>query len=262
MMIGGRRACGKTTELIKVANEKHLYIVCADRNRVHFIAQTARKLGLDIPFPISVAELPLRGYMKEVLVDDVESVLYQLIRKPVLMASTSMDLKKLNFEIREGGVKLHIDKFMKFTGNPDSYSAREVADLTLMSDDELSDYQYEVEMDSGNLSQWDHIRAIFTFKNQVDGLEQQAHDMAEKHADKDIVINQLQALVESQSRVLEGFIVDTSRLVARNLVAWDTSKDKREGLLPEVYLKNKLVYKELTGDEYVMHKAIKKFNIG
>jgi EAL domain-containing protein (putative c-di-GMP-specific phosphodiesterase class I) len=95
MMIGGKRACGKTTELIKVASEKHLYIVCADRNRVHVVSQMAREMKLNIPFPISVEELPLRGYMDEVLVDDVEAVLYQLIRKPVLMASTSMELKKL-----------------------------------------------------------------------------------------------------------------------------------------------------------------------
>jgi hypothetical protein len=54
---------------------------------------------------------------------------------------------------------------------------------------------------------------------------------------------------------------ELSRLVARNLVAWDTSKDKREGLLPEVYISNKYWYKQLTGEEYFKHKAIKKFNI-
>lgn len=51
-------------------------------------------------------------------------------------------------------------------------------------------------------------------------------------------------------------------VIARNLVAWDTSKDKREGLLPEVYLTNRHWYKKLTGEEYVFHKALKKFNIG
>ncbi|MEX3713373.1 hypothetical protein ABFV99_13295 [Cytobacillus horneckiae] len=51
------------------------------------------------------------------------------------------------------------------------------------------------------------------------------------------------------------------RLIARNLVAWDTSKDKREGLLPEVYLTNKYWYKQLTGEEYFQHKAVEKFNI-
>lgn len=56
-------------------------------------------------------------------------------------------------------------------------------------------------------------------------------------------------------------IQELTRIIARNLVAWDTSKDKREGLLPEVYLTNKYWYKQLTGEEYYQHKAVKKFNI-
>lgn len=78
----------------------------------------------------------------------------------------------------------------------------------------------------------------------------------------ELQIEKQQALIESQARVLDGLIDDTAKLVARNLVAWDTSKDKREGLLPEVYLKNKQVYHELTREEYVQHRAMKKFHIG
>ena len=52
-----------------------------------------------------------------------------------------------------------------------------------------------------------------------------------------------------------------SEVIARNLVAWDTSKDSKEGLLPEVYLTNKYLYKQLTGEEYRHHLAVKKFNI-
>lgn len=96
MMVGGKRACGKTTELIKKASEEHLYIVCADRNRLRVIINMAKQMERDIPFPITVDELPLRSpYIKEVLVDDVEDVLSRLIRKPILMASTSMELKQL-----------------------------------------------------------------------------------------------------------------------------------------------------------------------
>ncbi|WP_289136305.1 hypothetical protein [uncultured Brevibacillus sp.] len=54
---------------------------------------------------------------------------------------------------------------------------------------------------------------------------------------------------------------DTAKLIARNLVAWDTSKDKREGLLPEVYLSNRVWYERLTGEAYYQHKAIKRFGI-
>lgn len=49
--------------------------------------------------------------------------------------------------------------------------------------------------------------------------------------------------------------------IARNLVAWDTSKDKTIGLLPEVYLRNQSLYKDLTGEEYTFRRACKRFNI-
>ncbi|TYS68687.1 hypothetical protein FZC76_07005 [Sutcliffiella horikoshii] len=67
---------------------------------------------------------------------------------------------------------------------------------------------------------------------------------------------------ESVFEIVKGVSVkELTRIIARNLVAWDTSKDKREGLLPEVYLFNKHIYKLLTGEEYYKHKAVKKFNI-
>lgn len=66
---------------------------------------------------------------------------------------------------------MNLEKFMKFTGNPDAYSAADVARLELMTEDELSDYQHEIETDSGNLSDWDHIRALMTFKDK--NFEQQ-----------------------------------------------------------------------------------------
>ena len=53
-------------------------------------------------------------------------------------------------------------------------------------------------------------------------------------------------------------IVET---IARNLVAWDTSKDKKQGLLPEVYLSNQRLYKQLTGEEYNFYKVCKKYRL-
>jgi hypothetical protein len=50
--------------------------------------------------------------------------------------------------------------------------------------------------------------------------------------------------------------------IARNLVAWDTSRDKKESLLPEVYLTNRWLYKQITGEEYDFKKACEKFHIG
>lgn len=96
MIIGGRRVCGKTSTLIKKAHEKQLYIICADRNRVSALIQQSRHMKLDIPFPVTVDELPLRSpYIKEVLVDDIESVLFRLINKPISIMSTSKKVQEM-----------------------------------------------------------------------------------------------------------------------------------------------------------------------
>lgn len=94
MIFGGGRACGKTTELIRLASAKHLYIVCADSERAHHISKMANELDLDIPYPITVRELPLRDKrnFEQVLVDDAEYVLHQLIGRPVLYMTTSKEL--------------------------------------------------------------------------------------------------------------------------------------------------------------------------
>lgn len=95
-ILGGRPACGKTTELIKMASEEQLYIVCLNRHRVKHIANMAREMKLDIPFPVTVDELPLKSpFIKEVLVDDLEDVLSHLVGKPIRQMTTSWDLHKL-----------------------------------------------------------------------------------------------------------------------------------------------------------------------
>ena len=96
MIIGGKRACGKTTELIKMANKEKLYIICADRIRQEVIIKNAEAMDLIIPYPITVDELPLKSpFIKEVLIDDVEDVLLRIINKPIKMMSTSLEIKKL-----------------------------------------------------------------------------------------------------------------------------------------------------------------------
>lgn len=78
-------------------------------------------------------------------------------------------------------------------------------------------------------------------------------------------IKQLKDQLEQQAkdaelgRTLKPFRI--AEVIARNLTAWDTSKDKSQGLLPEVYLTNQAVYRALTGEEYNFYKACKKFNI-
>ncbi|MGY3717161.1 hypothetical protein ACWE42_16745 [Sutcliffiella cohnii] len=87
--------------------------------------------------------------------------------------------------------------------------------------------------DFDNWAKWDELNSTIEWE----------HCYEKEAMNKGVVLNKLK------------------EVIARNLVAWDTSKDKREGLLPEVYLSNKYWYKQLTGEEYFKHKAVKKFNI-
>lgn len=87
---------GKTTELIKISHDQWKYIICRDRKRAEFIESYARELNIDIPFPITVEELPLRSdFIKSVLVDDIEDVLEYIIRKPIDYATTSCGIENL-----------------------------------------------------------------------------------------------------------------------------------------------------------------------
>lgn len=64
-----------------MAAENNLYIVTTDRQRALYIGKMARELGLKIPCPITVRELPVRPYsfINEVLIDDADQVLARLV---------------------------------------------------------------------------------------------------------------------------------------------------------------------------------------
>lgn len=80
MIICGGRRSGKTTELIKHASKHNLYILCANKIRVKNVVEIAKELKLEIPFPITLSELPLKGRsIKEICVDDIDEILYQLL---------------------------------------------------------------------------------------------------------------------------------------------------------------------------------------
>lgn len=85
---------GKTRKLIKISNKEWKYIVCADITRVTNIVAIANKMGLDIPYPITVRELPLKAGQRidSVLIDDIEDVLQYLIGKRVDYITTSCEI--------------------------------------------------------------------------------------------------------------------------------------------------------------------------
>jgi hypothetical protein len=85
-----------------------------------------------------------------------------------------------------------------------------------------------------------------------------------KCSNKYLVVNEDEEYVELVRKLIlkEVSEREITETIARNCVAWDTSKDKNEGLLPEVaFFTNPYLYKKLTGEEYSYYKAIKRFNI-
>ena len=96
-IIRADRRQGKTTKLVKMSNKEWKYIVCKDTQRVDVIVDVANKLGLDIPYPITIRELPISqgSYIKSVLIDDIKDVLQYIIGRRVDYATTSCEIEKL-----------------------------------------------------------------------------------------------------------------------------------------------------------------------
>lgn len=81
--IGGRQS-GRTTRMIKKAAENNIYILVANQSRAYTVYEMAHRMGLSIPFPVTVWELQNknlvgRRHIREVYVDDADDVLEQFI---------------------------------------------------------------------------------------------------------------------------------------------------------------------------------------
>jgi hypothetical protein len=83
---------GKTTRLINMAKETGGYIVCA---KPHEVADQARRMGVDIMFPLSYSEFINNRYygknIKGFLFDNVEDLLHEMsgpVRVFAMSAST------------------------------------------------------------------------------------------------------------------------------------------------------------------------------
>ncbi len=86
------RRMGKTTDAIKIASENFSYLVCLNQKEVYRVSQEARKMGLDIPFPITIDEFingkfcgkGIRGFV----IDNAEYILTYLARTVPINAIT------------------------------------------------------------------------------------------------------------------------------------------------------------------------------
>lgn len=87
------RQRGKTTKLIHESHDTWTYIICANRQRAEHISKLAMKLNIDIPYPITVNELPIKSpFIEKVLIDDVEDVLFSIIGKQIITCTTSCEI--------------------------------------------------------------------------------------------------------------------------------------------------------------------------
>lgn len=83
----------------------------------------------------------------------------------------------------------------------------------------------------------------------------------EKEKDEKLSINMSELVARNAKKEILD-IMDAFKInVAKNLLAWDSSKDKVSGLLPEVYYKNLNVYKLLTGKDYNFSIVSKEFGV-
>lgn len=67
---------------------------------------------------------------------------------------------------------MQIEEFKLYTSNLDAYTPSEILELEVMTKEELDEYQRLLEIDSGTLSEWEHIRAVITFRKMNKELEE------------------------------------------------------------------------------------------
>ena len=100
MIIGGRKGCGKTHELILLSARKNKRIWTADHKRSRHILEMAKEMKVEILSPMVLSkenlELQQRYELYEpMLIDDLEAVLSQQFGIDIDVASTNMRLRKL-----------------------------------------------------------------------------------------------------------------------------------------------------------------------
>jgi hypothetical protein len=97
-IIIGTRRTGRTTRLIELAAKDALHIVCRNLPDAKRIAEQAREMDLDIPYPITYERF-IRGSMytrgmKGLLIDDVLDLLRYMNAAPI--AAVTIESKMEN----------------------------------------------------------------------------------------------------------------------------------------------------------------------
>jgi hypothetical protein len=88
------RQRGKTTDLIRLAADEFLYIVCIDRHEVARVWAEAEKMGADIPQPITWDEFANHHYygsgIKGFVIDNLDMCIQQMTTVPIRAVSLNL----------------------------------------------------------------------------------------------------------------------------------------------------------------------------
>ena len=109
MIIGGKRYCGKSTELIKISNINKTPIVVKDRTRARFLKELAKEMKLDIPEPLIYYEKEkFIGTRNGILIDDLEDILQDIFRgNRILEMTTSIPFKPMDEITKSNNYGIH-----------------------------------------------------------------------------------------------------------------------------------------------------------
>lgn len=95
-VIGGRRNCGKSSELIRLSSEKGIRILTANKHMAKILMDESKRMGLKIKPPLTPeVDLDYFEDVKEIIVDEAEIVLGKLTGKKIVSMSSSMVFKEL-----------------------------------------------------------------------------------------------------------------------------------------------------------------------
>lgn len=92
LILGGKRVCGKTTELIKISYTNQIPIIVLNAKRGEMIENLAKKEGLKIPKTITYKEFvkEIDGIrINEILIDDIEDILQDIFKYAKIIAITT-----------------------------------------------------------------------------------------------------------------------------------------------------------------------------
>lgn len=98
MIIGGKRNCGKSTELVKISAVNQIPIIVSNGERGKCLEELAIRTGYKIPKPISFYNRDqfLDPRINEILIDDIEDLLFHLFHCRTIAISTSMPLNPMH----------------------------------------------------------------------------------------------------------------------------------------------------------------------